>query len=174
MSDLPRDHEVAKAEQELDIAERQILKQEGTLSQQEAQISRLAQDPDIEADVEDAKRIAHIKALEKLIGNTTDNTALDKYQWALDGLKANYINIDIRNFEKYAGNYGNIKITNQEGKLFCQYKGRPAKLLIPISENYFIVEGVDYYRIKFYSVENKEMLKQIFSYGTIREMFKID
>ena len=131
-------------------------------------------DPDIEVEVEDAKRIAHIKALEKLIGSTRDSTALDKYQWALDGLKANYNNVDIINLEKYAGNYGKIKITNQGSKLFCQYKERSAKLLIPISEDYFIVEGIDYYRIKFYSVKNKEMLKQIFSYGTIREMFKIE
>ncbi len=131
-------------------------------------------DPDIEVEVEDAKRIAHIKALEKLIGSTRDSAALDKYQWALDGLKANYNNVDIKNFEKYAGNYGKIKITNQGSKLFCQYKERSAKLLVPISEDYFIVEGIDYYRIKFYSVKNKEMLKQIFSYGTIREMFKIE
>ena len=46
------------------------------------------------------------------------------------------------------------------------------KLLIPISDDYFIVESVDYYRIKFIFNLDEIKVKQIFSYGAEWEYSK--
>ena len=128
--------------------------------------------PDIEVETKDAKRIAHLNALEKLIGTTNDKTAIDKFQWAIDGLNASYENINPKNIKKYSGNYDKIKIIFNKNKLYYQYGEKPSSQLIPISENYFVVEGADYFRIKFVSTDETITMKQIFTYGTEREYRK--
>ncbi len=50
--------------------------------------------PDIQVIQADAMKTAHRIALEKLLLTTNDKTALDKYQWALDGVSASYDNVD--------------------------------------------------------------------------------
>ena len=129
-------------------------------------------EPDIEVDAEDAKKVAHILVLEKLIDGTKDKIILAKYHWALDSLHANYENINIENIDKYVGNYDNIRIINKSNKLYYQYKERPFKQLIPISNDYFIVEEVDYYRLKFINDNGETKLKQILSFGSVREYSK--
>ena len=124
--------------------------------------------PDIEST--DAKKTAHILALEKLSENTSDELTNDKIQWALNGLRANYDNPESENFKKYEGRYDNIKIKFDDGMLYCQYKERPFNKLIPISDTYFLVDGIDYYRIKFNVADRKIILHQIFSFGTEREI----
>lgn len=126
--------------------------------------------PDIESNK--AKRTAHLKALEKLIKTATNKTAIDKYQWALDGLIASYENIDTKNINRYVGDYDKIKIIYKDGKLYYQNKERPVNKLIPISENYFVVEGVDYFRLKFIESKRTIVLKQIFTFGIEREYLK--
>jgi len=60
--------------------------------------------PDIEVETEGAKR-AHLLALEKLIANTTDDFTISKFQWAIDGLKADYNNITKSDMQKIKGDY---------------------------------------------------------------------
>ena len=128
--------------------------------------------PDIEVETKDAKKTAHLMALEKLISITDDKVALDKYQWALDGLGASYENVDNNTIKKFVGNYDKIKIIYKDSKLYYQYEERPVTQLIPISDNYFIVEGVDYFRIKFVMADSTIVMKQLFTYGVEREISK--
>ncbi len=128
--------------------------------------------PDIEVETKDAKKTAHLMALEKLISITDDKAALDKYQWALDGLGASYENVDNNTIKKFVGNYDKIKIIYKDSKLYYQYEERPVTQLIPISDNYFIVEGVDYFRIKFVMADSTIVMKQLFTYGVEREISK--
>ncbi len=128
--------------------------------------------PDIQVIQADAMKTAHRIALEKLLLTTNDKTALDKYQWALDGISASYDNVDINKIKKFASSYGKIKIIYNEGKLFYQFEERAAVQLIPVSDNYFIVDGIDYFRIKFVITNGMIVLKQIFTFGTEREYLK--
>lgn len=128
--------------------------------------------PDIEVEQIDAFKTAHKRAIEKLLTTTNDKTAIDKYQWALDGVSASYDNIGKSSIQKFFGNYGKIKITHKDNKLYYQLGERAAIQLIPISENYFIVEGIDYFRIKFITTNNGTILKQIFTFGNEREYLK--
>lgn len=128
--------------------------------------------PDIEMEPVDALKEAHKVALEKLLTNTNDKTAIDKYRWALDGMSASYDNIDATAIKKFSGTYGKIKIIYKDSKLYSLSGDGSAKLLIPISDNYFIVESVDYFRIKFIITDKGIVLRQIFTFGTEREYLK--
>lgn len=128
--------------------------------------------PDIEVEPIDALKTAYKKAIERLLTTTSDKTAIDKYQWALDGISASYNNVDSNTIDKYAGNYGKIKIIYKDSKLHYLAGVGSSKLLIPISDNYFVVESVDYFRIKFIDTNGGIVLKQIFSFGTVREYLK--
>ncbi len=128
--------------------------------------------PDIEVESVDALKTAYLKALEELLITTNDKTAIDKYQWALDGISASYNNVEVNAIRKYSGTYGKIKIIFKDSRLYYQYGERQAKELIPISENYFVVGGLEYFRIKFVLTDDTIILKQIFIYGTEREYLK--
>jgi hypothetical protein len=125
--------------------------------------------PDIEVDPGEAMVTAYKNALQKLLKTSNDQTAIDKYQWALDGLTASYDNADINSIKEYAGSYGKVQIKFRDDELYFQFEDRPAILLIPISDDYFLAEGVDYFRIKFISNGDMIIMKQIFNYGNERE-----
>ena len=90
----------------------------------------------------------------------------------MDGLTANYDNTDINSIKKYAGSYGKTQVKLKDDKLYYQFEDRPAILLIPISDDYFLAEGVDYFRIKFITNGDMIIMKQIFTYGSEREYSK--
>lgn len=128
--------------------------------------------PDIEVEASEALKTAHLKALKKLLEASVDQTTIDRYQWAIDGLSAGYKNVDVSIIKKYSGSYGKIKIIYRDNKLYYQREDRRAVLLIPVSEKYYIVEGTDYFRIKFIRGSGSMILKQIFDFGMEREYMK--
>jgi len=128
--------------------------------------------PDIDVPVKDAKRTAHLMALENLINSSQDNNAIYKYQWAIDGLKAGYDIVSVKNIIKYSGKYDKIKVNYIDGKLYYQYAERPENLLIPISDDYFLVEGIDYFRVKFFSDKESVVMKLIYTYGYVKEIVR--
>jgi hypothetical protein len=128
--------------------------------------------PDIEVEAADALKTAHLKILDQLLKASRDKTAIEKYQWSIDGLSAGYKNVDAEAIKKYSGSYGRIRIIFGDDKLYYQRKGKSAILLIPVSDNYFIVEGIDYFRIRFIQSEDSIVLKQIFDFGMEREYTK--
>jgi len=128
--------------------------------------------PDVEVDPGEAMVTAYKNALQKLLKTSNEQTAIDKYQWALDGLSASYDNADINKIKVYAGSYGKIQVKLKDDKLYYQFEDRPAILLIPISDDYFLAEGVDYFRIKFITNGDMIIMKQIFTYGNEREYSK--
>jgi hypothetical protein len=129
-------------------------------------------EPDIEVVPEDALSTVYKNALQKLLKAANDQTAMEKYKWALDGLSAGYDNIDINSIKEYVGSYGKIQIKFRDDKLYYQTDGGFSGLMIPISDDYFVVEGLSYFRIKFIKNENTIILKQVFTYGTEREYIK--
>ncbi|MFB0564612.1 MAG: S41 family peptidase [Candidatus Aminicenantaceae bacterium] len=107
--------------------------------------------PDIEAKSDEALDAAYLDALKKLREAATDKLKLGKYQWAIDGIEAirtPYV-IDKAVLGGYAGKYGRSLVSLDDGFLYYTYKNRPKRKLIPIAEDYFLVEGVDHYRIRF-------------------------
>ena len=108
-------------------------------------------EPDIKVDADQALLVAHIKALKELENKETDEKKKQQIAWALQGLEAerNPMTMDPDNFKDYEGTYGPRKIWQENGKFYYQREGRPKYELTPMGNEAFIVEGLDYFRIKF-------------------------
>jgi hypothetical protein len=73
------------------------------------------------------------------------------YQWQHDNYEAvlNPLTIDETTLRSCAGKYGPRTIMLEGGSLFYQRAGRPKMKMIPIADDYFMLEGTDNFRIKF-------------------------
>jgi hypothetical protein len=130
--------------------------------------------PDVETEANDALKKAHINILEELIKTSNMKADIEKYRWALEGITAGYTGINVKMIKKYAGKYGKIKITYTDSKLYYQSGENPSSIMLPISDDYFVIEGIDYFRIRFVRYENSIIMKQIFTYGTEKEYLKTE
>jgi len=98
---------------------------------------------------------AYLLALEKILGRTTDNELVFRINWAIDGARARLepVTIDEELLMKYAGQYGERNIKYENGELFYQRTG-PKYRLVPLKENLFALEDLDYFRIEI-SIDKK-------------------
>lgn len=107
--------------------------------------------PDIEVPRDKAFDTAYSEALKKLKDKTTDKNRQAQIQWVIDGLniKLNPVSLDEAAMQKYVGTYGPRTITFRDGGLYYQREDRPEYALIPMGNNMFMLDGLDYFRIKF-------------------------
>ena len=107
-------------------------------------------EPHIKVNQMKALDTAHQKALEKIAGETNDPEHKRGLQWALDGLKARLepAEVDEEMLRKYVGTYSRGEAFVKEGRLFFK-TGYRAFPLIPLRDNYFVLEGWDAMRIEF-------------------------
>jgi hypothetical protein len=108
-------------------------------------------EPDVKVPAEQALNEAERLALGKLAAKEKDERIRATYQWALDGLKAgaNPVMIDEAILKSYAGNFGPRKITFENGSLFYQRENGAKMKMIPLSEDYFRFEEIEFFRLKF-------------------------
>jgi hypothetical protein len=126
--------------------------------------------PDIEAAVEEALDVAHIDALRKLYDAAVEKEVKDKYQWALDGVQAAYepVSLPENVLRAYAGNYGTRDVYLEDGMLYYQYKKRTKRRMLPVREDYFVVEDYDFFRVRFIIEKGRiASLEEIFTDGSI-------
>ncbi|HJV79181.1 MAG TPA: S41 family peptidase [Paludibacter sp.] len=129
--------------------------------------------PDIETDVKDALFTAQIKALEELSVKNISNKA--SYQWILDGIKSrqNQFVADKEVLKSYAGNYGERKLIFESGTLFYQRNGTVKSKLIATDSDSFLVDGIDYLRLKMLKENGKVIgLIRFYNDGTSRQDLK--
>ena len=108
-------------------------------------------EPDIAVSAEQALDTAYLMVLEKLVKNTKDKSQKFQIAWAIAGLKAKLkpVKVPAGILGKYAGDYGERKIWFKDGSLhYRRGKADPHKL-IPLRENLFQVEDLDYFRVEF-------------------------
>jgi hypothetical protein len=112
--------------------------------------------PHIETDANDALNEAHLKALNELTKTKVDEEEKKRYRWIIDELdaKRNFIKVDESILNSYAGKYGDRTIFYENGELYYQYGDRSKMKMIAMSENYFIVEIYDYFRVRFIKENN--------------------
>ena len=127
--------------------------------------------PHIEIDSKNALTVAHIEALNKLVKIETDEKEKKKLKWIIDGLNArrNAVNVDESILISYAGKYGDRTIYYENGGMYYQYGDRSKMKMIVISENYFIVEIYDYFRVRFIKENNSVIgFEQIYDDGGVK------
>ncbi len=107
--------------------------------------------PDIEVPQEKALDVAHLKALEKLLEKAKDPQREAELKWAIEGKKVllNPVKIEPKNLKIYVGQYGPRKIWMENKELYYQRENRPKYKLIPMGDHWFMLDGLDYFRIQF-------------------------
>jgi len=106
--------------------------------------------PDIACPAAEAFDKAYALAVETLAAKATDPAVKAPYEWILEGEKAkkNPVRPETKALQIYAGEYGERKVTLENGQLFYQRTG-PKYRLIPMTATLFAVEGLDYFRVRF-------------------------
>jgi hypothetical protein len=106
-------------------------------------------EPHIAVPGEQALDKAYLLALEEILKRTNDDDHRFQIIWAINGTRAKLdpLKLDEELLQRYPGEYGERKITNEEGELFYQRTG-PKYRLIPLKENLFALENLDYFRIE--------------------------
>lgn len=131
--------------------------------------------PDIKAEPDTALNFAHMYLLHKLKEETTDETIKNRYQWYIEGINAlnNPISISGNIMQSYSGIYGNRNIAYENNNLYYQYKGRTKRKMFVISNEYFLIEGLDFLRVKFIKENNKVTgLNEVYDDGNITKLTK--
>lgn len=85
----------------------------------------------------------------------------------------NCISIPENIMQAYSGKYGNRNIYYENGALYYQYKGRKKRRMCAISNDYFLIEGNDQFRLKFIKNNNKVTgLNAVYNNGSIVNLTK--
>jgi hypothetical protein len=131
--------------------------------------------PDIKVRADSALNIAHLKLLHKLKDEAADETVKNKYQWYIDGVNAlnNPFSVPADIMRSYSGKYGNRNIYYENNNLYYQYKNRAKRKMFAISNDYFLIEGYDFFRVKFIKDNDRVTgLNEIYDDGSISELSK--
>lgn len=107
-------------------------------------------EPNVKTTKGEAKETAYLLALEKLSENEQDEKIKYGIEWAIVGLKAKLepITLDETTMKKYVGVYGPRKLTLENGNLYYQRDDRQKMKMIPIKEDLFMFNEIDYFRLK--------------------------
>ena len=84
------------------------------------------------------------------------------YDWPLAELriKQNPVSLDAEALQKFAGTYGPRKVTLENGTLYYQRGTNPKYELFPFSDHEFMLKGLETFRIRFLSENNKVVALQ--------------
>lgn len=108
-------------------------------------------EPHVATSKEGAFDKAYLLALEKLIKEETNKEKEQQLSWAYEGLNAkqNPVTLTEETQKSFTGTYGPRKIMFEDGILYYQREGRDKMKMIPIGEDRFMFEEIEYFRLKF-------------------------
>jgi len=108
-------------------------------------------EPDIQTSKENALEVARLEAMKKILDGTSDEERRENLEWNIDHLNAilNPAAVDTSLLKRYAGSYGPRQVWYEDGELWYQREDRPKYRLIALSDDTFIMEDVDYFKLQF-------------------------
>jgi len=114
-------------------------------------------EPDVKVTSDRALETAQVSAIKKLSEKEEDPKFKRYYLWIYEEYKSrlNPLTISVDVLKSYVGTYGPRMITFEDGSLFYQREGRTKMKMIPISDDYFMFNELDYFRLKFLKENNK-------------------
>ncbi len=108
-------------------------------------------EPDVK--VEASKALAHAQkqVLQKAMAKATDPMEKAQLQWVQAAVDAelNPVTVGESTLQQYVGQYGDRTITLEGGQLYYQRAGRGKMRLLPLSDQLFQPESLDYFRVQF-------------------------
>lgn len=122
--------------------------------------------PDIETTADKAKETAHIKALENIALQSSNQDA----KWLVDIIRGKYnpVTVDTQTLQFYAGKYGIRTIIYENNALYFQKQGQSKIKMTPISETTFMLENNTELKIAMVIESNKiKGFTKIYIDGTV-------
>lgn len=106
--------------------------------------------PHIEVPSAQALSVAKREAMTKLLEKATDEDHIRLLEWSLASLTAELepVTVDESVLRSYVGTYGPRTITFENGDLYYERQDRPKYKMIPMANDLFMFEEIDYFRIK--------------------------
>ncbi len=107
--------------------------------------------PHIAVSSKNALDVAYEMALDSVMKTEEDNDIYFKLDWVKKAIaiKNKPLVLDENMMEQYVGKYGARRINLKEGKLYYHRIDRPEYELIPLENDLFILDGLNYFRITF-------------------------
>lgn len=107
-------------------------------------------EPDVKITSDRALETAQVLATKKMSDKEEDPKFKTYYLWMYEGYKSrlNPVTISMDVLKSYVGTFGPRKITLEGGVLFYQREGQPKMEMIPLSQDYFMFNEIDYFRLK--------------------------
>jgi len=118
--------------------------------------------PHIKVPAADALDTAILKALETLKDKTDDEGMAQFYDWSIKGIQVekNPVTVELATLKKYAGKYGPREVRMENNHLVYQRGTGRKYVLIPLTNDEFMLDGLSDFRIQFLSENNKVVALQ--------------
>jgi hypothetical protein len=100
--------------------------------------------PDLPTPAPEALGVAHREALTRLARNTTDPVRRKELEWSRTPPAP-----PTPAAPQWAGTYGDVRISHAGGDLYYQGPGGPQRLMLPIGDATFLIEGLEDRRVRF-------------------------
>jgi retinol-binding protein 3 len=122
-------------------------------------------EPDLKVSADEALRVAHLEALKALRAQATDPQRVQALTWAQEGieLSAHPVTLATGALRAYEGSYGPRRTWVEDGALYYQRAPQPRVRLIPVGDDTFFLDGIDYFRLRF-AREGGRITKLVGSY----------
>jgi len=126
--------------------------------------------PHIAVPADEALDVAILEAAKILLAKTENEDRKFRLQWMIDGkeIEHNPLTVDPEELQPFVGTYGPRTITFEDGQLYYQREERPKYRLIPMGNDTFILDGLDYFRIQFAKDESGAVTEIIGMYDNGR------
>ena len=107
--------------------------------------------PDIEVSSDNALQTANMEAVKKLIDKEKNPEKKASLEFILNRIEAELSPYTLEKsfMEEYAGTYGPRVVFFEDGQLYYQREGRPKYKMIPMSQDVFMFNEIDYFIMKF-------------------------
>lgn len=112
--------------------------------------------PDIEIAEAKALDVAYKEALKKLSAKVEDESRKADLDWVIASLdsKLNPTTVDENILKSYVGVYGPRTIIFEDGELYYQREERPKYKMIPMADDLFRFDEIEYFRLKVITDES--------------------
>ncbi|MFH1686863.1 MAG: S41 family peptidase [bacterium] len=126
--------------------------------------------PHIEVPADQALDRAYLEALKVQSAGAVDEQHRFGLDWAVAGLEAklNPITLDPALLASYAGSFGPRTLSFEDGALYYQREDRPKMKMIPMADDLFWFDDVDYFRLQVVVDDDGTPLKLIGHYDNGR------
>lgn len=119
--------------------------------------------PHIAVPEEQALDAARADALRKLIETEKDEQVVAGYKWVLADQESRLHPMELaeKQMKQYVGAYGPRRIFIENGALWYQREGRPRYEMVPMGEDLFRFDDLEYFRLTFERNKSSKVVKLI-------------